>query len=103
MALPGTIEQRLRIAELHGYMVSDDLAGYPIDNQMRFQAQVFSPDYGWVNMWSTKGEFRSDDAAKLEPLCIEFARERGQRARIVELVPTLYKTFEIEEPALAHV
>lgn len=96
---PRTDAERLALAELHGYMVTDSLDGYPIDNNMRFQAQVFSLNYGWVNMWSLKGEFRSDDPAKLEPLCLEFARERGQRARIVELVPTLYKTYEIEEIA----
>ncbi len=77
------------------YMTDDSLDGYPIDNNMRFQAQVFTK-LGWVNMWTTSGEYRSDDAAKLIPVCEEFSRERGQRARIVELVPALYKVFEIE-------
>ncbi|UTC28294.1 hypothetical protein GURKE_02630 [Brevundimonas phage vB_BpoS-Gurke] len=103
MALPGTPEERLARARLLDYMVDDSLDGYPIDHNMRFQAQVFSLDYGWVNIWSLSGEFRSDDASKLIPICEEFVKERQMRARIVELVPTIHQTFEVREPAHAQV
>ncbi|UTC28977.1 hypothetical protein MARCHEWKA_04650 [Brevundimonas phage vB_BpoS-Marchewka] len=96
MALPGTPEQRLARARLLNYMTDDSLDGYPIDNNMRFQAQMFSLDYGWVNLWGLGGEYRADDAARLVPVCEEFAQARGVRTRIIELVPSLYRIFEPE-------
>lgn len=89
--------ERLDRARSLGYMVDDSLAGYPIDNNMRFQAQMFSHDYGWVNLWGLGGEYRADNVARLVPICEEFSQQRGVRTRIVELIPTLYQTYEAQE------
>ncbi|USN14141.1 hypothetical protein KABACHOK_03050 [Brevundimonas phage vB_BpoS-Kabachok] len=86
---------RLQAAHAQGYMVTDDLEGFPIDNAMRFRVQVFSPRYGWVNAWSTKGELHADTPERLISICNTLAAH-GDRVRIIELVPSLYRTFEPE-------
>jgi hypothetical protein len=94
-----TMTAELTKAAARGHMVTDDLGGFPIEFELRFRAQVFSPLYGWVHMWSgggagKSGEWKSNDAAALEKVCREHTEVTGQRTRIIEFVPTAYLVIE---------
>lgn len=91
------LSARLQAAHGQGYMVTDSLEGFPVDNGQRFRLQVFTDLYGWVHAWGLEGEFHSDTPDGLIALAEAFAME-GRRARIIELVPTLY---QIHEPVKA--
>lgn len=87
------LSARLQAAHADGFMVTDSLEGFPIDNGLRFRLQVFTDHYGWVNAWGLHGEYHSDTSDPLVALAEAYALE-GRRARIIELVPTLYRSFE---------